>query len=238
MKKLFKNFTICIIAVIALLFSSCNKEKDKEETASVKNINMMELPVYYNGIPANCIMKDFQQPATKNADMDEVSLVMEEAIYIFDERNAFYAYCDEFQTLEMYEFVQKMDSIYAKAVELGLTESEDEVETIPDEMMNYLELLRVSLPEPTKGLVGKIYTGQNCTGSYNQHIPIFWPSFGNYNNNARSIYVGGILLHCQWYCTKKWFGGSKMFTVVYFLNNYYNTLAPKYDQKLCSVIGY
>lgn len=236
MKKII--FLSLLIAAFAFMFTSCDKEKNKEETSNAKTIDMMKLPVYYNGTAMNCLMKDFNTPATKSADMDEISLVMEEAVYIFDERSAFYLYCEEFQTPEMYEFVQKMDSIYEKAVELGLTEIEDEIYEIPVEMMNYLEHIHFSIPEATRGLVGRVYTGQNCTGSYNQHIPIFWPSFGNYNNKARSVYVGGLLLHCQWYCTKKWFGGDKMFTCVYFLNNYYYTLASKYDKKLCSVIGY
>jgi hypothetical protein len=73
-----KLFFLMIIAAIAFIFSSCDKEKNKEESlgnSKVVTINMEKLHVYYNGVEMNCLMEDFKKPVTRNADMEEVTIV-------------------------------------------------------------------------------------------------------------------------------------------------------------------
>jgi len=237
MKKIIILLTI-LITVFAFMFTSCEKEKNKEVPRKSGTINMAKLPVYYNGVEMNCLLEDFNKPATKSGDMEEVSLLSDESIYIFDVDAAFHTFCMEEQSLEIYATNQKLDLIYAKAVELGLTEVEDEVEynEIPQEMVQYWNLVfNKPIPEPSRNAWGAIFRSQYCYQKMTDFL-IFWPSFGvNNNNAARSVELYGV--GSSWLCTKTWFGGSKLYHYVVLWKNI-NTLSTTFDKKLCSHIGF
>jgi hypothetical protein len=224
--------------MVALVFTSCDKDKNKEETSKAESIDLTKLPVFYNGVAMNCLMESFVKPATKNADMEEIILINEEALYIFDVNAAFYEHCNELESLFIYETTKKLDSIYEKAVELGLTEME--IEMMPEEMTQYwAHIFKDEPPTPNRNLLGRLFKQQNYEpeGNYYGYQPLFWWSFGSsYNNAARSIRIWGFL-HTGWLCTKKWFGGPRL---VYFCatTKWYPTLPAGYDKNLCSSIGF
>jgi len=237
-----KIFLFTIIVAVAFIFVSCDKEKNNEKKSNNKSvsIDMMKLPVYYNGVEMNCLMEDFKKPASKGGDMEEVSLVFEDAIHIFDEDAAFYDFCLEEEMMDIYGTNQKLDLIYAKAEVLGLTEIEDEVgyDEIPIEMHQYWsQVFSTSIPEADRNLAGRLFSGQNCTQDSKGFIPVFYPSFGDFNNKARSFEICGILSH-GWMCTKKWFGGPRMWYFCPLGIKKYNSLSATYDQKICSTFGF
>lgn len=236
-----KNLIILIvIAAVSFVFMSCDKDKPKEETTKAKTIDITKLPVYYNGIEMNCLMENFSKPASKGGDMEEVSIVEESAVYIFDEDTAFYNYCVDNENIEMYETTKKLDVIYAKAVELGITEL-GETDPIPTAMLNYYNQIFdvTSIPSQERGILGKLYTQQYCQQQLCTFFPIFQWSFWTNNNKARSYAISGTI-GCNWMCTKTWFGGDRLILVFYNSNGtgvQVPTLPAKFDKKLCSSFG-
>jgi len=234
-----KNIILLSIVAItfAFMFTSCDKDKNKEEPNKAVAIDIDKLPVYYNGVKMNCLLENFIKPAHRNGDMEDISLVFADAIHIFDVDAAFYAFCDERQTLEMYESSLKLDSIYAKAVELGLTEldMEFEIDNLPTEMYDYwVQVFNAPPPPPTRVLGVTLYDQQSLKGSQYSFFNMFWPSFGNFNDKARSIKWAG--LGTGWLCNKTWFGKPRMWYAVIGSGDWH-TLPSGHDKQFRSCFG-
>jgi len=237
MKKIIILLPIIAIA-FAFFFTSCDKEKTKEEPNKVVSIDINKLPVYYNGVKMNCTLENFKKPASRSGDAEDVSIAEDEAIYIFDEDAAFYDYCVDRENITMYETTKKLDSIHAKAVELGITELGEEY-PIPTAMYNYYtQIFNVaSTPSPTRGIVGTLYAEQFCQSKLRDFFPLFHWNFGPSVNKARSYSIIGPV-GLNWMCTKTWFGGDKLLLAFAGYQVFkIDALPPKFDKKLCSSFG-
>lgn|GEM_PF-6389679 len=229
---------IIVIVAATFIFSSCEEYKDKNlktDNSEVLVLDMNKLPVYYNGLAMNVLLEDFQKPVHKNVDMEDVTMLTIDAVHIFDVDAAFYEFCIEVHSLEMYRISKLLDSVYEKAVELDLLEKE--MDEIPVEMLNYYEqLFKTSFPVANRNVLGRLYKTQNYSVDYYGFWPVFWPSFGSYNNQARSVQVTGLFLS-GWLCTKKWFGKPRLgYVRVQTLK--LPTLPPAFDKNLCSAFGF
>lgn len=183
----------------------------------------------------HCSMENFVKPANENKNMEEVVLVDDANVFIFDIDEEFYTFCDEKQLMIMYENAKKLDLIHKKALELGLT-GEKENEEIPVEMEKYWEeLFGYPIPVESKALAGRLWSERNLTGSYYNFIPLFWPTFGKFNDKARSATLSMPMF--GWLCTKTWFGGSKLGYAT-MMNKRFNSFSPTFDKKLRSSFSF
>ncbi len=211
MKKLNKiMLSVIALAVISMTISFVGCKKEKAENIEVKTIKISDLPVFFNEKPAAAFVESEYTP-TRGSDMKLTSVVDTVGIYYFDNRQIFENFCDRKQMQIVFENNFKLDSIYEKAVELGIVDNDDE--TIPQEMAEYWQDLfgtdLVSLStQQERALIIKLYDGYHLDGQSLTTILPLRAKLGNMDNKTSSLTLQ-VSLGATVMCYEKWFGGTK-----------------------------
>lgn len=135
--------------------------------------------------------------------------------FVFYEDAALLNYCEEHGAVDMYKTNQLLDSIYAKACELGIEDKDfDKVEDVPQEMKDYWVHIfgtdfgaMPNQPNAAKLTWGiTLYNYENYGGSKKTCVgPTYW-SLGDFNKKTTSFKVVSSGIGGIWFCHKKWYG--------------------------------
>lgn len=241
MKKFRFTMGTLILAMMATTFMACNKDKETtvmpQRTAA---IDMSNLAIFYNGERMDSYFESDYVP-TRQADMELVSIADTTSIYYFDQNSLFRTFCSEHQMETIYENNAKLDSIYQKAIELGLVDNEFDGETIPQDMLDYWQSVfgndMETMAESNRALVNKLYDGYWCNGDSKTFFCRLRPTLGSMDNRTSSftMYVG---LGATVFCYNRWFGGQRRY--IWYAGNqpisfslYQNIDNNKYSSYFC-----
>lgn len=196
------------LAVVAVAVIACNKNQNRIDS-NPPTIKVNPLSVYYNGMLMDSFSEKEYVP-NRDADMELTSIVDTNGIYYFDQDTMFYQFCAANQMEIIYQNNSKLDSIHQKAVELGISDNDDD--TIPLAMADYWQnifgsSLR-SMMEPSRSLLIKLYDGYEWDGDSRTFCWPCWPNLKTMDDRTSSMsqYIG---FGANVMCYKKWFGGTK-----------------------------
>ncbi len=115
---------VSFFAITAITLTGCMKDSlpAKEAVNQADVVQTCSLSVFYNGNPVESIESVYAN-RNRDADMELVSVMDTTEINFFDVNLAFFQYCSEQDKIPLYEANAKLDSIYAKAVDLNLMDS-------------------------------------------------------------------------------------------------------------------
>ena len=190
-----QTLLLCLMAVGALFCSGCGKDAPTQATDNGKTT-----------------------PDTTTSNMqagDTIYIQTGNTQITFGNNESLLEYCTEHGIVEMYETNRLLDSIYAKACELGIENSDiEKAEDVPQEMKTYWKHLFGTdfgtLPDQTNG--SKLTWGttlfdyENLAGNSKTCIgPTYW-NLGAFNNKTTSLRVTSTGVGGIWFCHKKWYG--------------------------------
>ena len=206
---------MAVATIVSVAIVSCkkyNENNSKSITQDLVAIDMSNLPVYYDGEKTDSFNE------TKEEDEQIECVVLDTAVFYFSGDSIFGQFCTINQMQYIYEYSHKLDSIYEKAVELGLTSNNDT--TIPQEMEHYWNTLMDgiginSTGNNSKGLLYIIgWDQQFQMGNDRVFFAQNRTTLGNFNNRIESLRIvglSGFLVGCH----KTWWGKPRRwFTII------------------------
>ncbi len=203
-----------------LSLTSCKKEQSPARTNSSvnqKNINADVLDTltqdyfcgttqFYNGS---------QYGSIEDLDTNKALCIFYNgSAYYFDNDSLFKVFCTTNNLHELYEQNHNLDLIYAKAVELGIQDSDcEDINDVPENMKDYWKLvwgadfgtLPSEGPDAKFTWFTTVYDGMNYTGASKTCVgPTYW-SLGSFNRKTTSFKVYNTGAGAIWWCHKKWY---------------------------------
>lgn len=196
------------LAMVAATVTGCKKEKELDAKNN-STYSMKTYSIYYNGKLVESFSEKEYVPV-RSADMELTSIVDTNSIYYFDQDAQFRQFCTERQMEIIYENNLKLNLIHQKAVELGLSDADEDV--VPQAMADYWQSVfgaeLSTMMEPNRAIFIKLYDGLAWDGTSRTFCWALRPTLGNMDNKTSSLsqYIG---FGANVMCYNKWFGGKK-----------------------------
>lgn len=217
--KSFKKLVVIFAGL--LIIAACTKEDTSMEPSSDNTeqvISMKDNKIYLNGNPSDKMISgneiitivDYQNKVTQQFTDDEAFKKWSESEINLKSTNG----------VNLYDINRNLDEIADIAEELGITETYQYGDKIPDEIREKLKEIGYDIETDEKSAITwtTLYDNTNYQDQLCLLNTLFVPALApDHRNKTESLKLIGI--NGTWYCDNTWFRGEKIYFIT--LTHYY-----------------